>query len=50
MPIAESAMTTEAGPQLLRDCQTCFISPMTARDGAAFGSMAGSAGGATATT
>jgi hypothetical protein len=34
-------MTTEAGPQLLSDCHTCFISPNAIAPGAAFGSGAG---------
>src|SRR5258705_13882784 len=37
MPSVESAITTAAGPQLLSDCHTCFISGNTARAGAATG-------------
>src|SRR5207253_2263762 len=36
-------MTTDAGPQLLSDCHTCFISLNAAVVGAAFGSGAGAA-------
>src|SRR2546423_564194 len=41
IPNVESAMTTDAGPQLFSDCHTCFISSNTTEDGAAFGSGAG---------
>src|SRR5258705_2300250 len=37
MPSVESAITTAAGPQLLSDCHTCFISGNTARAGGAPG-------------
>src|SRR5258706_2475547 len=37
MPSVESAITTAAGPQLLSDCHTCFISGNTAAAGAATG-------------
>src|SRR5690349_18028849 len=43
MPNVDSAMTTDAGPQLFSDCQTCFISPNAADAGADFGSGAGAA-------
>src|SRR6266478_770833 len=43
IPNVESAMTTDAGPQLFSDCQTCFMSPNTTDAGAAFGSGAGTA-------
>src|SRR2546428_9344017 len=49
-PNDESAITTEAGPQLFSDCQTWFISAITADAGAAFGSGAGAATGAASTT
>ena len=41
IPKVDSAMTTEAGPQLFSDCHTCFISSNTTAAGAAFGSGAG---------
>src|SRR6267143_1638754 len=40
-PSVESAITTDAGPQLFSDCHTCFISSNTTEAGAAFGSGAG---------
>ena len=40
-PNVERAITTDAGPQLFSDCQTCFISGMTRLAGAAFTSIAG---------
>src|SRR5687768_555268 len=43
-PNVERAMTTEAGPQLFSDCQTCFISPNDIAAGAAFGCGAGATG------
>src|SRR5206468_8682094 len=49
IPKVESAMTTDAGPQLLSDCQTCFMSSNVAAAGAAFGWGAGAAAGATST-
>src|SRR5437870_12866223 len=48
-PKDDSAITTEAGPQLFSDCQTWFISAITAEDGAAFGSGPGAASGAAST-
>ena len=50
IPKVESAMTTDAGPQLLSDCQTCFMSSNAAEAGAAFGCGAGAAAGTTSTT
>src|SRR6266850_1140287 len=41
IPNVDSAITTDAGPQLFSDCQTCFISSNTTEAGAALGSGAG---------
>src|SRR5712691_1556687 len=45
IPNVDRAMTTDAGPQLFSDCQTCFMSSNAAAAGAAFGSGADTATG-----
>src|SRR6266550_1119242 len=44
IPKVDSAITTDAGPQLFSDCHTCFISSKTTDAGAAFGWGAGASG------